>query len=144
MIRNAFVLIRGTNKKDIFHDRILMESGELYDSSSDGIPVIVSDTVLKNAIIPTEIPFQIYHDGKVVGNATNIHWNGSHALCGDIHVLPEFNKEVLQELQLGNSGLSIRFNDMERTFKTYRLAENMELVHLALVPIPACAGALLA
>ena len=144
MIRNAFVLIKGRGKKDIFHDRILMESGELYDASSDGTPIIVSDRVLKNAIIPTEIPFQIYHDGKVVGNATNIHWDGSHALCGDIHVLPEFNKEVLQELQLGNSGLSIRFNDLEREFKTYRLAESMELVHLALVPIPACLNAMLA
>ena len=144
MIRNAFVLIKGREKKDIFHDRILMESGELYDASSDGTPVIVSDNVLKNAIIPTEIPFEIYHDGKIVGSAMNIHWNGSHALCGDISVLPEFNKEVLRELQLGNSGLSIRFSDLEREFKTYRLVEHLELVHLALVPIPACLNAQLA
>lgn len=146
MIRNSFVLIKGNEngKKDIFHDRILMESGALYDMASGGIPIVVSDRVLKSAVIPTEIPFQIYHDGKVVGTAKNIYWNGSHALCGDIHVEPKYNKEVIQEIQRGNSGLSIRFNDMERSFKTYRLAESMELVHLALVPIPACDNAFVA
>lgn len=144
MIRNTLVLIGGTGKKDVFHNRILMESGKLYDAASNGIPIIVSDSVLKNAIIPSEIPFQIYHDGKIVGNVKNIYWDGSHSLSGDIYVLPKFNKEVLQELQRGNSGLSLRFTDKETEFNTYTLVESMKLVHLALVPIPACFNAQLA
>ena len=146
MIRNLFILIRGNGKKDLFEDRLLIEGGEFfYDSLSHGTPIFVSNNVLKYTNVPTSLPFQIYHNGKNVGEVKNIYWNKiTNALHGDIQVFPDYNKEVLLELQKGNVGLSVRFSDKEREMKDYILVESLKLEHVALVPIPASKRAWLA
>ena len=127
----------GREKKDIFHDRILVESGDfIYDSTSQGIPIYIPPNVLKNAHIPKRLPFQIYHNGKEVGEVKNVRWDGK-ALRGDIHVYPKHNEEVIRELLNGNHGLSVRFSSIDEDFKTYTLIKDMTLEHLALVPAPA-------
>ena len=43
----------GREKKDIFHDRILVESGDLiYDSTSQGIPIYIPPNVLRMLASP--------------------------------------------------------------------------------------------
>ncbi|MCK4260596.1 MAG: hypothetical protein KAX49_16585 [Halanaerobiales bacterium] len=146
MKRDLFILIKGNGRKDLFQDRLLIEGGEFfYDSLSHGTPIFVSNNVLKNTNIPTSIPFQIYHNGKTVGEVRNIYWNKiTNALHGDIQVFPDYNKEVLLELQKGNVGLSVRFTDKEREMKNYILIEGLKLEHCALVPTPASSRAWLA
>jgi len=143
MKHDAFIPL-GREEKDIFHDRILVESGDLlYDSTSQGIPIYIPPTVLKNAHIPKRLPFQIYHNGKEVGEVKNVHWDGK-ALRGDIIVYPQYNREVLQELMKGNHGLSVRFSSLDEDFNTYTLIRDISLEHVALVPTPASPSAQLA
>jgi len=149
MFRDFFNLLRNKNNtlsKDVYHNRILLEEGEFYDSLSPvGIPIRVSSFVIKNAYIPSYVPLQLGHNGTEVGEVKNIHWDDLvEALCGDILISQKYNEDVLKIIQENEAGLSVRFANQEEYKNNYILVKNMNLQHVAIVDIPAVSSARIA
>ena len=126
--------------KDVYIQRPLLQADELiYDSTSDGRPIFIPDSVLSK-VRPDRVPLIFGHERKNVeiGYVDNFNYDSHNkVLLGDIHVYPRWNCWVLQQFAEGNNGLSTEFKSLDKDEQFFIRIVDLNLERVAVVPTPA-------